>query len=336
MEYDRRRRLLRDRRGRCNHRPGASVLIVDDALHDALSESEAETAWRWYSEVAVPRLEPGGATIMIGARFSEQDLCGRILASDDGPNWHVVNLPALAEGADDPLGRKPGEALWPERFSVEELAERRVRMGSRAFGAQFQQDPVPATGGMFQASWFRRRYGILPINLTRIQAVDGAWKTGVSNDYSCLATWATDGVEFFLLDVWRRKVEFHDLKRRVVEEYDRHDPSAVFVEAAASGLALISELRRTTGIPIIARTPLGSKEARAERVTPLFEAGKVLLPQSAPWLDEWIKEHLRFGAGATHDDQVDTTSLALHELRNLVLSRIRAETRPRFGHLFAQ
>jgi hypothetical protein len=132
---------------------GADLLIIDDALHDGLSELERESVYRWYSEVAFPRLEPGGAVIVIGARFAEDDLCGRILESEDGPSWEVVNLPALAEEG-DPLGRALGEPLWPARFSLSEIEMRRVAMGSRAFEAQFQQHPTPAAGAIFQRAWF--------------------------------------------------------------------------------------------------------------------------------------------------------------------------------------
>jgi predicted phage terminase large subunit-like protein len=300
---------------------GADVLVIDDALHDGLSENERTSVYRWYREVALPRVEPGGAVVVIGARFAEDDLIGQILDSEDAPAWegNVISLPAIGDD---------GTALWPERYPLEELEMQRVAMGSRAFEAQFMQNPLSETAGTFKAAWMKRRYRDLqelvpiPHHIQIVQAIDGAWKTGVSNDFSVIATWGTQGTDFILLDVWRKRCEFFDLKRHVVEQYNKHQPHMVVVEEQASGLALLSELRQTTAIPIVGRVPKGAKEARAELVTPLFEAGKVVLPADAPWLDDWIREHLRFPGGA-HDDQVDTTSLALPELRDAVLRNIR-------------
>jgi predicted phage terminase large subunit-like protein len=320
---------------------GANLLIVDDALHDGLSEAECASAWRWYSEVVVPRLEPGGATIMIGARFSEQDLCGQILASEDGKNWTVVNLPAIAEDR-DPLGRAPGEALWPERFSLAELEERRVSMGSRAFESQFQQRPVPAGGAMFKHDWFSNRYagglprrqiventgaefmpGVFMETVTRdaplhkILAVDCASKTGIHNDYSALVTIASDEIDFFVVDVVRERLEFTDLVRRVIEVHKRFGHDAIYVEDASSGIQVVQELRRWTGLPIIPVTVDRSKVARAEAWTGFFEALRVRLPETAHWIDAYLTEFCSF-PGGRHDDMVDATILGLTQMDRII------------------
>lgn len=107
---------------------GANILLIDDALHDGLSQAEMDRSFAWYSEVAFPRLEPGGAVIIVGARFAKLDLCGQILDSPDGPNWsgNAVNIPAIAQEG-DVLGREPGEPLiirkptsrgFPDTFSL--------------------------------------------------------------------------------------------------------------------------------------------------------------------------------------------------------------------------
>jgi predicted phage terminase large subunit-like protein len=335
---------------------GANLLIVDDALHDGLSEAECASAFSWFTEVAVPRVEPGGAIIMIGARFSEQDLCGQILASEDGKNWTVVNLPAIAE-EDDPLGRAPGEALWPERFPLAELEERRVSMGSRAFGAQFQQQPVSLTGGMFKRAWFQNRYDALPERppedlfsetairnrihessgvydvfraarpnppLVKVQAIDCASKTGVFNDYSAIVTLACDGPSYYIVDVVRERLEFTDLLARVVAEYRKHRPSRVFVEDASAGIAIVQQLRRQTRVPVIPVPAKGSKISRAEAATPVFESGRVLLPKQAPWIDDYINEFASF-PGGRHDDQVDATLIALKIASAIISARFERQ-----------
>jgi len=312
---------------------GANLLIIDDPIRDreaADSEGQRDRVWEWYGEVARTRLMPRAVQLLTQTRWHDDDLAGRILNSEDQRNWTVLTLPAIAEES-DALGRSPGDVLWPQWYPRERLEQQRTVMGERAFGAVYQQNPIPATGGIFKPEWFVSRYDSLPdlrgYDTIVFQAIDGAWKTGVSNDYSVVATWATDLRNYYLIDVARKKVEFYDLKRLVVDKFDEYRPRAVFCEEAASGYALLSELRRTTNIEIIGISPKGSKEARAEAVAPMFEAGRVYLPAQAPWLEAWIHEHLRFPGGA-HDDMVDTTSLALLKLRDAALARARSYSRP--------
>jgi len=324
---------------------GADGLIIDDALHDGLSDAECESAFRWYSEVAVPRLEPGGFIVVIGARFSTNDLIGRILESDDGPNWHVVNLPALA-GEDDPLGRAPGAALWPERMDIAEIEMRRSIMGSHAFESQFLQRPTPRGGAMFKRGWFAQRYvGGIPATMLPdprvyayesvfgtsearptpqppavVMAVDTASKTGISNDYSALATVACDRSGYYIVDVVRERLEFADLLRCIQSTYEKWLPAYIFVEAASSGIPIVQELKRCTRLPVIGVPPKGSKIARAEAVTPWFESGNVYIPQRARWIEQFLDEICAFPVGR-HDDVVDAAVLALSMVGNVHAQR---------------
>lgn len=300
---------------------GMHVGIVDDALHDGLSDAERDSAWRWFTEIFVPRLEPGGKLIVIGARFASDDLVGRIQEADDSSEWTFVRLPALAE-ENDPLSRAVGEPLWPDRISVAEIEQRRKMMGSFAFAAQLMQDPVPRGGAIFKAEWFENRYDDAPTRYDafRIMTIDGAWGSKATNDPSAIACWATDGRRYFLIDSVVQRLEFPDLVPLVMQCYREMKPHAVLAESAASGIPLIAMLSREGSVPISGSTPRGDKLTRAQTVTPLFESGRVWLPRSAPWLSDWITEHLRFtGADRDRDDQVDCTSMALRYLseRNL-------------------
>ncbi|TKA04846.1 terminase, large subunit [Actinacidiphila oryziradicis] len=96
---------------------------------------------------------PDGAICVIQTRWNEDDLAGRILADAQANEWHVIDLPALADSDDDPLGRKPGEPLWPERFDVEHHATTRRRVGERVWAALYQQKPRPPEGGVWQRAW---------------------------------------------------------------------------------------------------------------------------------------------------------------------------------------
>jgi predicted phage terminase large subunit-like protein len=129
-----------------------------------------------------------------------------------------------------------------------------------------------------------------------------------------IAKWGATATDYYLLDIWRARVEFPELKRAIVAQSAKHKPNAIYVEDAASGQSALQEMRRETMLPLIPVKPEGSKEGRAAAVSPLGEAGKVWVPESADWLADWIEEHAAFPVGA-HDDQVDCTSMALEQLR---------------------
>lgn len=176
---------------------------------------------------------------------------------------------------------------------------------------------------MFKRAWMQRWTSLPPNRITEdgrpysgpwalVQWVDSAWATGVHNDYSTISTWATDGKDYYLVDAWRGRVEYPDLKKQIRAKFSGQQwpVRAIFVEDAANGRPVIQELKRE-GLPVVGRKPVGSKESRADAVTPWFESGHVYLYPTVP--DEWIDEHLVFPNG-THDDWVDGTSGAVGEL----------------------
>jgi hypothetical protein len=278
---------------------GADRLIIDDPIRDrADAESEAmrERLWAWYADVARTRLMQNGRIILCQTRWHDDDLAGRILNSEDAKRWTVLSFPAIAEDH-DVLGREPGDALWPERFPIKDLPSvERGEITSTSFASLYQQNPVPAGGNIFKGAWFEHvydelpkwcfeerdtrepvpgiagalmaRYEVIQKPVIVIQAVDSAWKTGLANDRSCVVTLVSDTVDTYVKDVWFGRLQFPDLRRQLVELYNRHEPSRLYVEEAASGFALVQDLRASTGIPIIGITPgRESKEARAESVT---------------------------------------------------------------------
>lgn len=309
-----------------------NLIVLDDPMKDreeAESELVRENRWQWYTDVLRTRRTPGALEVIIMTRWHEQDIVGRIKASAQAFRWKVLTLPAIAE-EDDLLGRKAGEALWPERYPVSELPS--VEFGEiseRSFAALYQQRPYPAGGSVFRRDWLQTWPGELPPERTSgvdqygrtltyrgtwrvIQTVDSSWDKGVGHDFSVIATWATDGIGFYLLDVWRDRVEYPDLERIVAARFaeQTYRPTAVVVEDKANGRVLIQRLRRMK-IPVMPFSAKGSKEARADAVTPMFAAHAVWLPPTnPPWLAAWIEEHLAFPNGE-YDDQVDTTSSAL-------------------------
>jgi predicted phage terminase large subunit-like protein len=298
---------------------GAHLLVIDDAvrgIEDADSAPIRESVWDWYSSVARTRLMPNAKQVVIGTRWHAEDILGRLL---ELPGWERLILPALAEEG-DALGRREGEALWPKWYPADKMPSvASGEISSRLFSALYQQAPSPASGLYFHSDWFHHRWSVLPTTCfdsrdatSSVLAVDCASKTGIQNDPIALVYAVYDRQSSYIADIIRR-MEFSELARTIVEMAARWKPQRVVIEEASSGIPIVQELRRLTNLPIIGVPPRGSKVARAESVTAQFESGRVLLPERAPWIDDFISEFLAFDRGK-HDDQVDATSLALSTL----------------------
>lgn len=258
---------------------GAHLLILDDLLKDreeAQSEMVRRNLHQWYAHVAYTRLQPGGAIVLIATRWHEDDLAGRLLNEQANENWVVVSLPAIAEV--DESFRCAGEPLWPEKFPLSDLQRIRQSVGSAAWASLYQQRPAAAEGAIFKRDWIRR-YRDVPNSFRKIiQSWDTAFKTGTENDYSALTTWGVTDIGYFLLSFWRGRAEFPELKRQVSSQAEQWKPHAILVEDKASGQSLIQELRLATKFPVLPIKVDGDKRARAEAVTPLFEAGRIFRP----------------------------------------------------------
>jgi predicted phage terminase large subunit-like protein len=294
---------------------GANLLLIDDPLKD-LDEAQSEIIRRglheWYASVAYTRLQPGGAIVLVTTRWHEADLAGWLMREHADERWKVVSLPAIAEADDD--WRKEGEALWTERYPVPVLAEIRAAIGTAAWTSLYQQRPSAAEGQIFKRDWFER-YSTPPESFTRIiQSWDTAFKSGRENDFSVCTTWGEAKTGYYLLHLWRARVEFPELKRKVEELAGLWTPSAVLVEDKASGQSLLQELKAETLLPIRPIRVDSDKVARAQAVTPLLEAGRVFIPPQASWCDDFLDEVASFPNGI-HDDQVDSLTQGLAYLR---------------------
>ena len=285
---------------------GFDVGIIDDPIKDseeAMSETVRDKVWEWYRTVFRTRAQPDAAIIIVMTRWHHNDLVGRLLRqqeSDPGSDkWHVLHLRAIEDG----------QALWPERYSLDTLNGIRNTIGSRAFASLYQGEPEVAEGNIIKREWWHY-YAQAPAFDRIIHSWDTAFKTGQDSDYSVCTVWGEAQNGYYLLDLWRGKVEFPELKRIAIALNDRDRPSAVLVEDAASGQSMIQELRRDTRLPVLPVKVDREKSVRLTATTPLIEAGKVLLPERAAWLHDYVDEMSAFPAGE-HDDQVDSTSQAL-------------------------
>lgn len=317
------------------------LLIIDDPYKDgeqADSEAWQETVRDFWTEVAVPRLGPGVAVVIIQTRWREDDLTGW-LQEENRSDWRVINIPAQADhdpnkGQTDPLGRQPGEYMLSTRGrDVAEWEAKKREVGSRAWIALYQGRPSPAEGNIFHREWWRfydqpqwieRADGSrLAVSFDEVACSwDMTFKDTEGTDFVVGQVWGRRGVEVFLLDQVRRRMTFVETCQAVRALAARWPQAgAKFVEDKANGTAVINQLRRT--VPgLIAVEPDGSKVARASATSPFVEAGNVWLPapEIAPWVDAFIEEHAAFPRG-THDDQVDAGSQALNRmLLNPILS----------------
>jgi predicted phage terminase large subunit-like protein len=293
---------------------GADLLILDDLLknaEEARSELIRRVLHEWYASVARTRLQPNGAIVLISTRWHEDDLAGRLLRQG-GEDWYVVSLPAIAEV--DESFRRAGEALWPKKYSLEALEQSRREIGGTAFASLYQQRPAAAEGSVFKREWWRY-YRETPPFKRIVQSWDTAFKMGAENDFSACTTWGVADNGYYLLWFWRGKVEFPELKRRMTWLADEYKPNQILVEDRASGQSLIQELKYASALPIIPVKVDSDKRSRADPITGVIEAGKVCLPESAPWLNDYVDELAAFPNGA-HDDAVDSTTQALNYLRH--------------------
>jgi predicted phage terminase large subunit-like protein len=306
---------------------GADIIIIDDPLksEDALSETKREFANSWYETTLLSRLnsKQKGIIILVMQRLHQDDLAGH-LESQGG--WEVLSFPAIAEEDEryefeTALGprvfkRSRGEALQPERENLEVLAGLRRSMGEYSFVSQYQQNPIPVGGVMVKREWLRN-YDELPERFSMLlQSWDTANKSGELNDFSVCTTWGVFDRHYYLLNVYRRRMNYPDLKRAVCEQADLHEPNKILIEDKASGTQLIQDLKSEGLFRVTEYEPPPStdKLMRLHAQTAEFENGRVFLPRTAPWLDEYIRELISF-PGSKYDDQVDSTTQALEYLK---------------------
>jgi predicted phage terminase large subunit-like protein len=307
---------------------GADYIIIDDPLKpdEALSETQRNAANAWYDHTLYSRLNDKrtGCIILIMQRLHEDDLVGHVLGQNG--SWKVLRFPAIAEEdesyvIDTVLGRqrfarRAGEALHPERESLEILQDIREIQGEYNFAGQYQQAPAPLGGGMVKAGWFKTySQNELPPKFEMVfQSWDTANKPTELSDYSVCTTWGVKEKHIYLLQVLRRRMDYPALKRAVAEQAVAFCPKTVLIEDKASGTQLIQELIHD-GVHGVSRyEPTMDKIMRLHNISSTIENGFVHLPEKAEWLPEYLHELTTFPKGK-HDDQADSTSQALDWIR---------------------
>jgi predicted phage terminase large subunit-like protein len=299
---------------------GADLIIIDDPIKpaDALSETVRRAANEWYNNTLYSRLndKQRGAIVLIMQRLHEDDLVGHVVQQDD---WDVLSFPAIAEEDEThhyetvwgpvTFTRSRGQALHPEREPLEMLERRRLTMGKYNFAGQYQQAPAPARGGLVKADWFRRyQRAEAPQHYDQIvQSWDTANKPTELSDFSVCTTWGLKDKKLYLMDVFRERLAYPDLKRAVQRQNERYNPQVILIEDRASGTQLIQELIAEGLHGVQKCNPSGDKIMRLHAQTATIENGFVYLPAEANWVPAYLHELTVFPRGK-HDDQVDSTS----------------------------
>ncbi len=297
---------------------GADEIIIDDPMkaEDGQSETARARVHEWFGGTLATRLnnKNEGIIIVVQQRLHEDDLAGHLI---ERGGWEHLDLPAIAiEPQHIQLGdgevhtRSPGDVLHPAHEDKAALDRIKAEIGSFNFSAQYQQRPVPFEGNLVKMDWFRF-YDRLPAHDSDgriVQSWDTASKAGELNDYSVCTTWLVKGKDYYLLDVYRGRHDFPDLKKKAMQLFEHWGARLVLVEDAGSGTALIQELRRARrGIRVVGIKPEQDKITRFSTESVAIEAGHVHLPKEAPWLDTFLHELLAFPYGK-FDDQVDSVS----------------------------
>lgn len=310
---------------------GADLLVIDDPHSEQDVKSGTgtvfEQAWSWYQTGPRQRLMWGGAIIVVMTRWSQLDLTGMLLEyqanNPDADQWEVVELPAILETKNEKTGEIVEKALWPEKWPLEELQLARASMEPRYWNAQYMQNPTSdAVAVIKRESWREWPTTRPPSCDFIIQTWDTAFEAKTTSDFSACTTWGiftnedeNNESQVILLDAFKDRMEFPDLKAYVKKHYDEWEPDILMVEKKASGAPLIYELR-TMGIPVSEYTPhrgTGDKTTRLNAISDIFSSGKVWAPPTR-WAKDVIEEVASFPVAA-HDDYVDCVSMAMLRVR---------------------
>jgi predicted phage terminase large subunit-like protein len=315
----------------------ADLVVIDDPVRsreDADSETIREKTADWYRSDLLTRLKPGGRVVIIQTRWHEDDLSGRLLDAmrKGGDQWRVISLPALA-GMDDPLGREPGDALWPEWEDADALKRKRAALLPREWSALYQQNPVPEDGDYFKADWIKR-YEVAPKDLRIVGGSDYA-VTSDGGDYTVHLVVGMDTERRpYVLDMWRGQTSsdvWVDAWCDLVTQWKPIEwgEEKGQINAGVGPFLVRRAIERkayTYRRGFASRT---DKAIRAQSIRGRMAQLGLYVPTDRPWASDLISELLQFPAGK-HDDQVDALSLIGQLLDHIDagFSRVKPEERP--------
>jgi len=302
---------------------GADLLIIDDPHSEqegqSIDPAVFDKTYDWYTSGPRQRLQPGGAIVIVMTRWHKRDLTGKIIKAstqrEGVDEWEVIEFPAIMPS---------GNALWPEFWSQKELLALQNELPTSKWQAQYQQDPTSEEGALVKREWWKRwDQDRTPYCEFIIQSWDTAFLKTRRADFSACTTWGVfyqpddEGLNrpnIILLDAYKERLEFPELKKKAMEFYTATQPDACIIEAKAAGAPLVFEMR-AMGVPVSEYTPSrgNDKVARVNAVADLFASGVVWCPETR-FAEMVIEEFASFPVGE-HDDLVDSSTQALLRFR---------------------
>lgn len=332
---------------------GADLILVDDIIRnrkEAESEKVRDEQWETLESAVETRLEPPGRVVVVSTRWHHDDVIGRIEKKQRdgelGAEWVIVNLPALS-GENDPLGRAPGEALWPERVTKDFLEKKSKNVGPYVWESLYQGRPSPLEGAILKKAWFRYykktvstgrtlasfdQLGTCDVaQLEKFATVDLAASKKRRGDSTAIAIWGFHPVWkiLVLLDLVCAQLGPAGIIPEMLKLQAEHKPvGAFYVEregpALEEKLGHIHKSAARAGIPIVPLVPEKDKESRLIDATGAFASGQVYFLAGAPWLASYEEELLTFPE-SNHDDRVDVTSYGVALFNEAVANRASFE-----------
>ena len=286
---------------------GCDFGLIDDPIKDAEEANSPrirQKVWEWFITTFLTRLEENAGWLTTMTRWHEDDLVGRIMKETN--DYEILELKAINDG----------KALWPVKYDIDFLNNRKKILGTKAFESLYQQNPTPDGGNIIKNDWIHHWKVLPPQYQETMMSWDLAFKGTSTSDYVVGQMWGRWGADFFLLDQVRGKWDFTQTVRQVELFAIKHmNYGRIVIEDKANGPAVMNVLRNK--IPgIVPYKPDSDKVSRLHSVTPVFESGNVFIPpiDKFDWVKEYVHELTSFPS-AKHDDQVDATTQALHILR---------------------
>lgn len=302
---------------------GADLLIVDDPIknaEEAASEVYREKVWDWWQSTSDTRLEPGGCVIVIMTRWHKDDLVGRILdqAAESGDEWKVLSFPAIAEEADI-LGRNVGDALWPERWPIEALEQRKRSRSLYWWNALYQQRPTQNERCEFPGSYFGEHIWVdrIPEGIAAgVVALDPSkGKNAKRGDYQAAVYCGYAGNTLYV-DAAIERVPIGSAVNNTLALAFRYGARLVAFESnnfqeEAVGPVFDQRLatNRLHGIRVVTVLHNQSKEGRIQSLDPYLRNGAIRFVRS-PGTKILVQQLQEFPMAA-HDDGPDALEMAI-------------------------